>query len=203
MRHISIAAILGLAFATAAPAQETGQQPAQGEPAAPSAQLPTGEPVTPDGKPVGQTYVAEEHGDWDLRCVRAENGNDPCQLYQLLVDQNGNSVAEFAVFPLPAAQGQAVAGGNIVTPLETLLTEKVTLAVDGANARRYDFTFCAPVGCVARIGLTDGDIQAFKAGKVAQVSIVPAAAPGQRITLEVSLTGFTAGYAALTGRIAK
>jgi invasion protein IalB len=116
----------------------------------------------PDGGQIGSAYVREEHGDWELRCIRSADGNDPCQLYQLLSDAEGNAVAEFALFPLPVAQGDAVAGGTVITPLETLLPEQVTLAVDGADARRYPFTFCTEIGCIARVGFTAEDIDRFR-----------------------------------------
>ncbi|NHW17240.1 invasion associated locus B family protein, partial [Escherichia coli] len=90
----------------------------------------------------GSTYVSETFGDWEQRCVRRPEGNDPCQIYQLLRDADGNAVAEMSVFPLPAGQ-PAVAGSTIITPLETLLTKNITIAVDGGQARRYPFEFCA------------------------------------------------------------
>jgi invasion protein IalB len=196
--------LLALAAALAAlpvAAQET-QAPADGAaaggeaaPAAPV--LPMGQPVAPDGGALGTPYVKEEHGDWDIRCIRTESGNDPCQLYQLLEDAQNNPVAEFAIFPLMPAQGEAVAGGTIISPLETLLTEGVTLGVDGGEARRYPFTFCSSTGCVARLGYAAADIDRFKQGAKANVVVVPVVAPDQRIALEVSLSGFTAGYDAV------
>lgn len=147
---------------------------------------------------IGTTYRAAEHGDWEMRCIRAPEGqSDPCNLYQLLTDTDGNDVAEISLFPLPDG-GQAVAGATIVTPLETLLTEQVTIVVDSGTAKRYPFTFCAPIGCFSRIGLTDSDVAAFKAGRAATLSIVPFGAPDQRVTLDISLTGFTAGYDAVS-----
>lgn len=181
-----------LAQTTETPAQEA---PAQETPAVPVEQvgdLNTGEPV--GGEPgVGGAYVAEVFGDWSLRCVRTESGEDPCQLYQLLRDQSGNAVAEISMFPLPEGQ-QAVAGATIITPLETLLTEQLTLRIDGGQAKRYPFTFCAPVGCVSRVGFLAAEVDAFRRGREATVRIVPAAAPDQEVILTVSLTGFTAGF---------
>ena len=158
--------------------------------------LAAGTPVTEDGDPIGQPYVAEEHGDWQKRCIRSENGEDPCQLYQLIRDRNGGSVAEVTVFSLPDGQ-QAAAGATIITPLETLLTEQVTLSVDGTGAKRYPFSFCTQAGCIARIGLAEEDLAAFRAGNAGQIRIVPAVAPDQEVVLEFSLSGFTAGWNAL------
>lgn len=143
---------------------------------------------------VGQPYIRQEFGDWSLRCIKAEEGQpDPCQLYQLLKDQQGNDVAEVSMFPLTDA-GEAVAGATIVTPLETLLTEGLALQVDDGEARAYPFSFCTTAGCVARLGFTQAEIDAFKAGNAATVRIVPAGAPDQEVLLQLSLSGFTAAF---------
>jgi invasion protein IalB len=198
MRQSLKIVIPALALALAGPvAAQTAEPPADAGQTAPPAvgDLALGEPVSGEAG-VGDPYVGAEFADWVLRCIRTENGNDPCQLYQLLSDQEGNSVAEISVFPLPAGQ-QAEAGVTIITPLETLLTEQVTMRIDDAQAKRYPFTFCAAVGCVARIGLLPEEAEAFRRGNQAQVRIVPAAAPDQEVVLTVSLRGFTAGFEAL------
>lgn len=145
---------------------------------------------------VGTVYVAESFSDWDLRCVRTEDGKDPCQLYQLLNDVNGNSVAEITLFTV-SGSGQAVGGATVITPLETLLTANLRLAVDAGNAKVYPYSFCSRKGCHARLGFTEEDIAAFRKGATATIAIVPAAAPDERVDLTVSLTGFTAGWNAL------
>jgi invasion protein IalB len=145
---------------------------------------------------IGEPYLGEAFGDWSLRCVRTETGDDPCQLYQLLQDQNGNNVAEISIFPLPEGQ-QAIAGATIITPLETLLTQQLTISVDGAQGKRYPFTFCAQVGCIARIGFLAEEVETFRRGNAANIRIVPAAAPDQEVNLTVSLSGFTAGFNAV------
>ncbi len=140
-----------------------------------------------------QPYVKATYGDWELQCLATADGGELCQMLQLLTDGAGGNVAEANVFRL-AEGGQAVAGGTFIVPLETLLTEKLTLTIDGENPKRYDFAFCNPVGCIARVGFTQDDIDRMKAGAVAQVAIVPALAPDQRVVVDMSLTGFTAAY---------
>ena len=147
---------------------------------------------------VGQPYGRGESGDWLFRCLKAEEGVvDPCQLYQLLNDEGGNSVAEISMFPLPGS-GRAAAGATIVAPLETLLTQQLTVSVDGGAARRYLFTFCHTAGCVARVGFTEEEVAQFKRGNQAKIVMVPAAAPEESVELTVSLSGFTAGIVALS-----
>jgi len=161
-----------------------------------------GMPVDENGEPlagepeVGQQYIREESGDWAIRCLRTETPEeDPCQLYQLLLDEDDNAVAEISIVKLD--QGQAEAGATIVAPLGTLLTEQLTMRIDAGTARRFPFTACNQGGCFSRIGLTEGDVTAFKRGAGATLRLVPLAAPDQEVVLNLSLTGFTAGYDSL------
>lgn len=199
-----IAAILALALAGPLSAQETQDAAPAAETAAPESTdattaadpsdgLDMGTPVDPAQAAVGQAYTRETFGDWSMRCLRQEEGPDPCQLYQLLLDADGNAVAEIVIFPLPPG-GRAAAGAIITAPLETLLTEQVLITVDGGTAKTYPFTFCNTGGCVARVGFTAEEVAAFKAGNAASLRIVPALAPDQVVDLKISLTGFTAGF---------
>ena len=118
-------------------------------------------------------------------------------MYQLLRDQNGGSVAEVSIFRVPNG-GQVSAGGTFIVPLETLLTQKLNIRVDSGQAKRYDFSFCTQIGCYARVGFTDEDVAAFRRGNVANVTIVPALAPDQLVTVAMSLSGFTAAFEEIT-----
>ncbi|MDB2369068.1 invasion associated locus B family protein [Octadecabacter sp.] len=164
-----------------------------------------GEPVDDNGNPiaaeqqapqVGEQYLSEVFNDWAIRCLKTEDGSDPCQMYQLLSDGEGNDVAEVAIVTLPAG-GQVAAGATIVVPLETLLTQQITLRVDGGQARRFPFDFCNVGGCVTRVGLSADDIALFRRGAEATLTLVPAAAPDQQVTVTMSLSGFTAAYDAV------
>ncbi|MFX0540330.1 invasion associated locus B family protein [Roseovarius sp. S4756] len=141
-------------------------------------------------------YVKEKFGDWSLRCFRNDEGEDPCQLYQLLREAGGNPVAEFSVFRIEG-QAPAVAGATAIVPLVTLLTEELKLSVDGGTAKSYPYRVCTEAGCVAQMGLTQEDVDTFKRGATAQITLVPAQAPDQKVRIDVSLAGFTAGYEAV------
>lgn len=145
---------------------------------------------------VGEAYAREIIGAWELRCIRNDTDDratDPCQMYQLIKDEQDVPVAEVSIFRLGDSQ-RAEAGATIVVPLETALAQQLTVNVDGKNARRYPYSFCNPVGCYARVGLTTDDINQFKRGNVANITIVPIQALDQKITLPLSLSGFTATY---------
>lgn len=202
VKPISIAALVA-ALTLPAFAQET-TEPATDE--QPESVFNMGEEVDENGDPVaselqepqvGQQYLKEVFNDWALRCLKTESGDDPCQMYQLLNDADGNAVAEIAIVSL-GDSGQAVAGATIVVPLETLLTEQITLRVDGGQTRRFPFNFCNVGGCVTRLGLTNEDIGLFRRGAAATLRMVPAAAPDQNVTVTMSLSGFTAAYEAVS-----
>ena len=157
--------------------------------------LALGEPAGETRIP-GQTYVRETFNDWSLRCVVVEFSDDRCQLYQLLADEADQPIAEFTLLKLPQG-GQAQAAATIIVPLETSLQNQLSIQVDDQPGKRYPFSFCNQVGCYARIGLTPEDIEAYKRGSAAELSIVPMAAPDVRVTVSLSLAGFTAAFAAL------
>ncbi len=203
MTNLFKPASLALLIALAGPAiaQDTTEAPA-----ADATSSPNEDPSDPlalsmgeDGAELGEVYVLETFDDWEMRCVRTEAENDPCQLYQLLDDGQGNAVAEFNMFVLPEGN-EALAGATIVTPLETLLTAQLSLAVDSGQARRYPFSWCAQIGCFSRVGFTQAEVDQFKAGSAATVSIVPVNAPDQRVNITISLLGFTAAFDALAER---
>lgn len=159
-------------------------------------------PKTQENAEVGETYLAGGFELWEQRCIKEGDGSDPCQLYQLLKDGSGNSVAEFSMFPL-AAGGEAAAGATIIVPLETLLTANLVLTIDGGKAKVYPYSFCAPIGCIARVGFTTAEVDQFKKGAKAVMTLVPAVAPDQKVSLDISLKGFTAGYDAVAASLAK
>lgn len=190
--------IASFAFSSALLAQDSTATDTTEAPAANSdvLELDTGEPVVEQGAD-NNSYIKSTHGDWAVQCLRVQEGPEPCQMYQLLKDQNGGNVAEVSIFRVTNS-GQVEAGGTFVVPLETLLTEKLNVRVDSGQAKRYDFSFCTPVGCYARVGFTAEDVAAFRRGNVANVTIVPALAPDQRVTVGMSLSGFTAAYDEVT-----
>lgn len=186
---VALLAAGGAAFAqddTAAPPQDDAVAAEEGTAADPG--LDMGQEVREDA-----SYIKETYGSWQLQCFRTEAEEDPCQMYQLLREDAGNPVAEFSLFKLPE-NGEAVAGATIVVPLGTLLPQGLRIAVDESSAKAYNFSFCSMVGCFARIGFSQADIDAFKSGEKARLTIVPAQAPDQRVVIDASLKGFTKAY---------
>ncbi len=192
-----------LALVAAPLAAQTTADPAKTEETAPAdaattEDLAMGQEVGAADGP-GSTYAAAKFEAWEQKCVRTDSGVDPCQLYLLLKDKEGNSVAEFTMFNLPkGGESPAVAGATFIAPLETLLTTGMTFQIDAAKGKVYPFTFCTQIGCIARIGFTAEEIAGMKQGANATITIVPFVAPDEKVELTLSLKGFTAGFDAVT-----
>lgn len=146
-----------------------------------------------DEPEIGEYYAKSTHQDWTIRCIKAEEGVDPCELYQLLQDSDGNSVAEMTLIPLE--NGDVSAGATLVAPLETDLTRGLSVSIDNGEVRGYPFSFCAPVGCVSRMGFTAPELSELKRGAGATVSLLPFGADAENpVNLDLSLSGFTAAF---------
>lgn len=168
-------------------------------PAADAAAAPSADAAAPAaaGDPqVGAYYTKATHGDWLLRCLKTADGKDPCELYQLLKDGEGKAVSEISVIPFT---GQAAAIVNMVAPLETDLQAGLGLQIDAGKNNQYPFLVCAPVGCVSRVGLTEAELSTLKRGNKATVALLPFGADPAKdlVKLNLSLTGFTAGFTEL------
>lgn len=186
---LSLAALPGAA-------QEATADSAAPAPAVPEVSM--GIPAMPDATTAqpGQLYLAAKFETWEQRCIKATEGKDPCQLYQLLLGADGSPVAEISFFGLPAG-GQAVAGATVVVPLETLLTANLRVGVDADQGKLYPYSYCNINGCVAKVGFTADEVKAMENGNQATLTIVPAAAADQTVKIAISLKGFTAGIAAV------
>nr|WP_321252945.1 invasion associated locus B family protein [uncultured Ruegeria sp.] len=189
---LSFSLVSAALWCSTAAAQETSQDdqtPAETPQTEAASDLDLGE----TGPRVGEQYVKEESGDWEIRCLKTEAGKDPCLLRQTLSGQEGQPIAEISVNKLPEGVA-AVAGATVIVPLEIMLQAQLALSIDGAPGKRYDYHHCNPIGCVAQLGFTQGDVDAMKAGSTAKMSVVSVLAPNQLLEIEISLAGFTAGF---------
>ena len=162
----------------------------------PSAQeasgLSLGKPLQPK-REIGQPYIVERQDDWAIRCVTTETGNDPCEMFQLLVREEGNPIAEISMFPLPPSE-PAVAGATILVPLETLLTAPLVIEFSDTKAKEYPYSFCNKSGCVVRVGFDQTDLDDLKKGTQLTMAISHILQPDQQLILPVSLIGFTSMF---------
>ncbi|WP_112322681.1 invasion associated locus B family protein [Oceanibium sediminis] len=175
--------------AEAAAEEATPAEPQADAPADPA----SGEESTPD---LPENLSIEAFGDWELRCETTTNN---CFMYQLARDESLNPVSELSLVALPESADAAL-GVTAITPLGTLLSEGLVLQVDSGAARQYPFSWCTRSGCFARFGMTASEVDAMKRGATARLRILSVSAPEDPVILNVSLSGFTAAYEALTSR---
>lgn len=178
--------ISGAVSAQEAQSQETETAPAE-----------NGLDLGTTGPRVGEQFVRETSGDWEISCIKAQTGEDPCAMVQILNGQQGEPLAEVTIGKLPEG-GAAVAWANVIVPLETLLQAQLALSIDGAPRKLYNYHHCVPVGCIAQLGFSQPEIDAMKSGSKAVVSLVPARFPDQVLQMEMSLNGFTAAFDGLS-----
>lgn len=193
MKYQILGVALALALSAAAPGwaqtdtTETEQTTADDE-------FPVAGETATDEPQEGDGYLKSQHEKWEVRCIKAPEGQeDLCRLYNLLIDEDGASVAEFNLTALPKG-GKAAAGVDIATPLGSLLTKQVLLKIDSGQTNRYPYTWCDQLACYARFGLTGAEVDALKRGLNAQVTVWSVAAPEEPIVLNMSLKGFTASW---------
>ena len=104
-----IGAILYLLLSHTALQAQTAQMPAAED-------FSTGE-VVESTPAIGDYYAKGSFGDWTLRCLKTEQTQDPCQLFQLMHTPDGSPVAEYNLNPVQS-DGLVIAGANVITPLE-------------------------------------------------------------------------------------
>jgi len=150
----------------------------------------------------GAPYLVATHRDWEVLCTRfEEDGDEVCEMYQLLLDETESPIAEISIAALPAGS-DVVAGATITTPLETFLPAGIGWSVGDAEEMRVEgFRMCAVIGCIARIGFSAAEVEELKRGAHANITIAPFVAIDQPVDIRVSLLGFTAALNDLQARL--
>jgi invasion protein IalB len=148
--------------------------------------------------------LAGEFQDWQVLCNRIdEAGTEACEMYQLLVDESDSPVAEISIAALPFGS-EFAAGATITTPLETLLPTGLGFRIGDDDEMRVEgFRVCTVVGCIVRMGLSAEEVDRMKAGSSAMIMIAPFIAPDRPVTINISLSGFTAAYEDVQTRFAE
>jgi len=91
VRYIVKSLVVATILASSAYAQEASQ-------------LSLGQPLLPKAN-IGEPYIRAENGDWAVRCVVMETGNDTCNMTQLILTEDNSPIAEIShwSFAIPKA----------------------------------------------------------------------------------------------------
>lgn len=171
-----------LDLGSTAPADRPLEAPAAS--AAPSAsQAPSG------AAGLGVTSV----GAWEVACP---SDGSSCAMAQIGNDESGTPVLEMVVRkldePLEVGERTAIAVLDIITPLGVVLTEGLSVTIDGGQPESAPFQVCTEQGCLVREPIDDDLITRFKKGNSAVVGVIAANQGEVKATL--SLSGFTKAY---------
>lgn len=141
-----------------------------------------------------QGEVKAVHGDWQMRCDMPPGASgEQCALIQNVTAEDRENVG-LTVIVLKTADKQARIL-RVLAPLGVLLPSGLGLRVDNADIGRAGFVRCLPNGCIAEVILEDQLINKLKAGN--QATFIIFQTPEEGIGIPISLTGFSAGFAAL------
>ena len=172
-------------------AQAPADRPTESAPAAPRA------PAAPSaaGNP-GVDLEVTKLGAWDLAC--SPQGSD-CAMAQIGNDATGTPVLEMVVRkleePLEVGERTAIAVLDVITPLGVVLTEGLSVSIDGGQQESAPFQICTEQGCLVREPIDNDLISRFKRGNSAELSVVAANQGEVKATL--SLSGFTKAFDSL------
>jgi invasion protein IalB len=135
--------------------------------------------------------------DWALSCrENPETGVDDCSMFQRLVIQETNQIAlNFALGFLPNAQQQRVPVAVLTFPLGIYLPGGAEMQIDSAEPIRLQIERCFRRGCQSGFAIDDALLAQLKAGSKATVKILQSRE--EEIDLTISLSGFSAAFAAL------
>jgi len=142
-----------------------------------------------------QETLRETHGAWSVLCADTQ---DVCVMQQTGKGQAGNDVLDVRVRKLRDLtdnNGQPIpAAIQIAAPLGVLLRAGVRVQVDGNEQRGAPFEICIQAGCVVRDVVSQDFLDEMRAGAVARMTVV---SPQQEVTIDISLSGFTAAFNSL------
>lgn len=137
----------------------------------------------------GEPSLRATHGDWQVLCTLNDALLEECFIGQALDDQNSGRRA-MTVMVMKAPDGTSAL--RITVPLGVLIPTGLNLSVDGADIGDVGFVACFPDGCMTQVGMSPEVIASLKSGTEAKVTVHDF--DNQRITLPLSLIGFTAAY---------
>lgn len=165
---------------------------APAEPASVPQNMPAGN--APDMGTNNQTELKrEKFGAWDVACPPS---GDNCAMAQIGNDSTGTPVLEMVVRklaePLEVGDRTAIAVLDVITPLGVVLTEGLSVTIDGGRRESAPFQICTEQGCLVREPIDDDLVTRLKRGNTAEVSVVAANQGEVKATL--SLSGFTRAY---------
>ena len=134
--------------------------------------------------------VTEQFKDWRYACVEQED-TSRCEIGQGAANDAGQMVSQIIIGQNPEGKAQV----QLIAPLMMDLKAGVSVRIDQQSVASLDYLFCNQGACVVAELLHKDLLMAMKAGSDMQIDV--AAINGQTMTINYSLSGFSAAFARL------
>ncbi len=132
--------------------------------------------------------------DWIYQCGGEGLNDDQCYIMQnIFIQESDLRLLSVAVGYLGPDDSPWL---FFTLPLGVYLPAGMVFNIDGADENKLPIRICLPDGCKSSIGLDKKLLNALKKGNKVKVAFLDGNSQKQ-ITVEVSLTGFSRGFAAL------
>lgn len=129
---------------------------------------------------------------WDMACTSVDRASPAtCHMTQRIATEQGALVLVFELVTVPGTEGTRL---SVLTPLGVTVSEGVSLAVDDKPVASFGIKACDQRGCLTNDLVGKDVIDKLKAGAKMSITFTVAAS-GNKQTVTVPLTGFTATYA--------
>lgn len=127
--------------------------------------------------------------NWLKVCSDLDDGRKACIMRQV-VTNSGVFTGSFLLRDDPTQESRLLAVASV--PLGVLLPFGLSWQIDGGKPVRVPYMLCDPQACSAQLVVNEAYIQSLKRG--ATLKLIAKNRRNEDITVEVTLTGFTAVY---------
>jgi len=153
--------------------------------------------ATPDKKTESvknKETTNKQFQDWIYQCGGEGLNDDQCYIMQnIFIQESDLRLLSVAVGYLGPDDSPWL---FFTLPLGVYLPAGMVFNIDGGDENKLPIRICLPDGCKSSIGLDEKLLNALKKGNKAKVAFLDGNSQKQ-ITVEVSLAGFSRGFAAL------
>ena len=142
------------------------------------------------------TPAAGGSQNWLKVCDPLPDGQQACIMRQVVL-ANGQFLGSFLLRDDPGQESRLLAVAAV--PLGVLLPFGLTWQIDGAKPIRVPYMLCDPTSCATQLVINEQYVNSLKKGNT--LKLTAKNRQNQDLTIEITLSGFTAAYdgdAALT-----
>jgi invasion protein IalB len=148
------------------------------------------------GVPQAEPEVRETHKDWTVVCDTPEQfDREICLIVQQKNMKDSNEpVIRIEIGYAPQTSDPLLLA-TVSTSLGLTLAHGLEMQIDESEPLRFAYGSCIAAGCIVAANINDEQIASLKRGSEAHFTFQDTR--GRRITVPISLSGFTAAFSAV------